>query len=164
MDESFAGGAVYGEMLSKGEANRLHANDRKEHESYMRSVDRRSGRGPAEPDPASRLFREGDGRKFDVGKPRYDLLAPEFLDGVALVLAFGAKKYADRNWEKGMEWGRCFGALMRHMWAWWGGEEKDAETGYSHLWHAGCCLMFLSAYERRRTGTDDRKDKTVAED
>lgn len=95
--------------------------------------------------------------KQDGGKPRMDLLAPEFLSGTAAVLTFGAAKYEARNWEKGMSWGRVFGALMRHLWAWWGGESRDAETGLSHLHHAACCLMFLAAYEAREIGTDDRK-------
>lgn len=95
--------------------------------------------------------------KQDGGKPRMDLIAPEMLFGVAEVLRFGAAKYAERNWEAGMSWGRCFGALMRHLWAWWRGEAKDAETGFSHLHHAACCLMFLIAYEERKIGTDDRK-------
>lgn len=94
--------------------------------------------------------------KQDGGKPRMDLIAPEMLTATANVLAFGAAKYAERNWEKGMSWGRCFGAMMRHMWAWWGGEKADPETGFSHLHHAACCLMFLIAYEERKIGTDDR--------
>lgn len=97
-----------------------------------------------------------EGRKDDTGKLPYDLIAPEFLAGTAEILAFGAAKYAPRNWEKGMAWSRPFSALMRHMWAWWAGEKLDPETGKSHLWHACCCLMFLVAYEQRSTGTDDR--------
>lgn len=97
-----------------------------------------------------------EGRKDDGGKARYELLAPEFLDGTAQILTFGAAKYEDRNWEKGMKWSRVFGAMMRHMWAWWAGQKLDSETGKSHLWHASCCLMFLVAYEARQTGEDDR--------
>lgn len=97
-----------------------------------------------------------EGRKDDGGKPRYDLIPPEWLDGPAQVLTYGAAKYAPRNWEKGMRWGRPFAALMRHLWAWWRGEKADPETGYSHLWHAACCLMFLMAYEARGIGEDDR--------
>lgn len=97
------------------------------------------------------------GWKMDVGKPRIDLVAPEFVQQTADVLAFGAAKYSERNWEKGMSWGRCFGAMMRHMWAWWGGERNDPESGLPHLAHAACCLMFLMAYENRQLGTDDRK-------
>jgi hypothetical protein len=99
-----------------------------------------------------------EGRKDDGDKAPYHLLAPEMLEATALVLGFGAKKYSARNWEKGMSWSRPFGALMRHMWAWWRGEACDPETGYSHLWHASCCLMFLVAYEARSCGADDRPE------
>lgn len=101
----------------------------------------------------------GEGRKDDGGKARHDLIPPELPDAVAQVLAFGASKYGERNWEKGMNWGRPFAALMRHMWAWWRGEAADAETGMSHLWHAACCIAFLMAYEARGAGVDDRPNK-----
>lgn len=97
-----------------------------------------------------------EGRKDDQAKPRMDLIAPEINDALGHVLRFGADKYEARNWEKGMAWGRPFAALMRHMWAWWRGEAKDPETGFSHLWHAACCIMFLIAYEQRGVGQDDR--------
>lgn len=97
-----------------------------------------------------------EGLKFDNGKTRIELIPPELLFGVGEILTFGAKKYADRNWELGMKWSRVFGALMRHLWKWWGGEILDVETGKSHLWHAGCCIAFLIAYETRKIGEDDR--------
>jgi hypothetical protein len=55
-----------------------------------------------------------------------------------------------------MSWGRVFGAMMRHSWAWWRGERTDPESGLPHLHHAACCIAFLMAYEQRQTGTDDR--------
>lgn len=103
-----------------------------------------------------------EGRKDDSAKSRPELIAPSIVDALAQVLAFGAKKYADRNWENGISFGRVFGAMMRHMWAWWRGENTDPETGMSHLWHAACCVMFLIEYERRVNlktlprGLDDR--------
>lgn len=100
--------------------------------------------------------------KHDGDKVRLDLLPPELVEGVGAVLTFGAHKYGARNWEKGMRWGRPFAALLRHLWAWWRGEEMDPETGMSHLWHAGCCLAFLIAYEQRQIGDDDRP-KNIAE-
>lgn len=97
------------------------------------------------------------GVKHDGDKIRYDLLPPEFLHGVADILTFGAKKYEARNWERGIAYSRVFGALMRHLWAWWAGKDLDDETGKSHLWHAGCCLAFLITYEARGMGGyDDR--------
>jgi hypothetical protein len=97
-----------------------------------------------------------EGRKDDSGKTPWHLLPPDALKQIVLVLEFGAGKYGDRNWEKGMHWSRPFSALMRHMWAWWRGESRDPETGLSHLAHAGCCILFLLSYEGRATGTDDR--------
>lgn len=97
-----------------------------------------------------------EGRKFDEGKVRIELFPPEALVAISDILTFGAQKYGDHNWAAGMKWSRVFGALMRHMWAWWAGEKADAETGKSHLWHAGCCIIFLIAYEMRGSGEDDR--------
>lgn len=102
-----------------------------------------------------------EGVKFDTGKVRYELLPPEFLEETAKVLTFGAQKYEDRNWELGMSWSRVFGALMRHLWAWWNPfvSSTDEETGLSHLSHAACCIAFLIAYEKRNSGTNDKPKK-----
>lgn len=107
-----------------------------------------------------------EGTKFDSGKVRLELLPPELLYATATILTFGANKYDDRNWELGMSWSRVYGALMRHLWSWWGGKaptsksflfgELDEETTHSHLWHAACCIAFLITYEERSVGEDDR--------
>lgn len=99
---------------------------------------------------------EKAGIKFDQDKPRHDLIPPESMDGLAKVLTFGAKKYNDRNWERGMDWGRVYAALQRHLLAWWGGQNLDPETGLSHLHHADACLAFLQTYEARNIGQDTR--------
>lgn len=106
-------------------------------------------------------LREGDdlkkgGVKYDTGKPRYDLLPPEGAEAVAAILEFGARKYAARNWEQGMDWSRPFSACMRHLWKWWSGQKVDPDSGRSHLDHAACNIFFLIAYEARGKGTDDR--------
>jgi hypothetical protein len=98
----------------------------------------------------------GGGVKYDAGKDPWHLLPWDAVRGIVKVLAFGAVKYGDRNWESGMAWSRCYGALIRHVTAWWEGYDFDQETGYSHLWHAGCCILFLIAFEMRGIGTDDR--------
>lgn len=97
-----------------------------------------------------------EGRKDDQSKIRMDLLPGDALEEIAHILTLGAARYGDRNWEKGMAWHRVFGATMRHLWAWWQGEHCDRETGRSHLAHAGCCILFLIAYEKREVGEDDR--------
>jgi hypothetical protein len=98
-----------------------------------------------------------EGRKNDGGKDPWHLVPWDAVRGIVRVLEFGAIKYEARNWEKGMDWSRCYAALQRHLVAWFQDREKrDPETGYSHLWHAGCCLLFLIAYEIRGVGNDDR--------
>lgn len=96
------------------------------------------------------------GLKFDQGKPGFDLLPDDALAEIQRVLEFGAKKYAMRNWEKGMAWRRLWNASLRHLWAWIRREPADPETGLSHLAHAGCCILFLLSYELRAAGEDDR--------
>lgn len=87
---------------------------------------------------------------------RYDLIPAEALDALARHYGAGALKYADRQWEKGYSWGLSFAAMMRHAWAWWRGEDFDAETGSHHLsavaWHA----LALYTFQCRGVGTDDR--------
>lgn len=97
-----------------------------------------------------------DGRKDDKKKLRMELLPSDALRAIADILTRGAVKYGERNWEKGMSWSRIYGALQRHLTAWEAGEECDEETGKSHLWHAGCCVLFLISYEARDIGKDDR--------
>ena len=99
-----------------------------------------------------------EGVKHDAEKVRLELFPGDALFAISDILTFGAKKYAARNWELGMDWDRPFAALMRHMWAWYRKENGglDPETGLSHLAHAGCCLFFLLAYEKRAVGKDTR--------
>jgi len=94
--------------------------------------------------------------KFDGGKTRLELLPFDALSEVADVLAFGAQKYGEHNWCGGMRWSSLIGAALRHIFAWAMGQDKDPETGLSHLAHAGCCILFLIAYQRRGVGEDDR--------
>jgi hypothetical protein len=91
--------------------------------------------------------------KQDGGKPsRPELLDAEWLLGVGAVLKFGAEKYAAEKWREGIEFSRVYGACLRHLLAFWSGEELDPETGLPHLHHASCCLMFLSSYTGERRG------------
>lgn len=97
------------------------------------------------------------GRKDDGDKPRLDLIPYDALIPVGRVLTSGAARYGDRNWENGIKTGRLFAACMRHLWAWWNGEDCDPDTGERHVFHAICCLLFIGAFlERGRTDLDDR--------
>jgi hypothetical protein len=96
-------------------------------------------------DPPEPTIGKEIGLKYDDGKPRLDLIDPHFMGALGTVLAYGANKYGDRNWEKGIKYSRLFAALQRHLWAFWSGIDDDHESGLPHLWHAATNLMMLVA-------------------
>ena len=98
----------------------------------------------------------GTALKFDDGKLPLHLLSTEAMNQTAAVLAFGADKYAEHNWRKGFVWSRPLAAAMRHITAFNAGEDKDPESGLSHLAHAACCIMFLLEFEKTHKELDDR--------
>lgn len=102
--------------------------------------------------------------KHDQDKLRLELIPPEFLDATARGLTYGARKYAAGNWAQGegFAWSRLYGAIQRHLNAFWGGEDIDPESGNCHLDHASCMLSFLIAQRERGTGEDDRVKIGVA--
>lgn len=102
------------------------------------------------------------GKKFDGGKLRWDLLPWQALEPVARVIQAGAVKYGEYNWMSGFAYSRCFAAVMRHLWAWFLGEDRDPETRESHLAHAVCTLLFLLDFEARKAGQDDRRKTLCA--
>jgi len=94
--------------------------------------------------------------KHDDGKAPMNLLSREALEQTAMVMAFGKEKYAAHNWRKGFAWSRPLSAAMRHLMAFNDGEDKDPESGLSHLAHAACCIMFLLEFEKTHKDLDDR--------
>jgi hypothetical protein len=94
-----------------------------------------------------------DGTKFDREKDRWDLLPIAATREIVRVLTFGATKYDDENWRKVPDGRRrYYAAALRHLTAWFEGELRDPETGFSHLAHAGCCVLFLLALEAPHGG------------
>lgn len=96
--------------------------------------------------------------KADADKPRHELLPFAALEAVSAVLAYGAVKYAPHGYRNGggLAWSRLLGGVLRHLFAWGRGEDKDPETGLSHLAHACCGVLFLLTYEIEGGGNDDR--------
>lgn len=99
-----------------------------------------------------------NGIKHDQGKSRLDLIPSEALEALGAVLTFGAKKYGDNNWQKGIKISRLIGAALRH---WYlgkcKGEEYDKESGLPHSWHMFTNIMFIIWTEKNRPECDDIK-------
>lgn len=110
------------------------------------------------PQPSDVVFDKKTGAvKHDGNKPRMDLIPPEALLAMGEMFRHGAEKYSDRNWEKGMDWGRVYASLMRHLTAFWMGEDIDPDSGKPHLYCALTCAAMLVTYYEREIGEDDRE-------
>ena len=102
-----------------------------------------------------------EGRKNDIGKLRMDLIPVSPLEQLAEVYTIGCKKYADRNWEKGIAWSRCYGALIRHLLKFWKGESIDSQDGQHHLAAVVFYAFALMEYEKTHPELDDRPNKKM---
>ena len=65
-------------------------------------------------------------------------------------------KYPDYNWERGMNWSVPYDCMVRHVEAWFSGEDLDPDTGLPHLSAAAANLAMLIEYELTKNGKDDR--------
>ena len=85
-------------------------------------------------------------------------LDPKALLVLAEASGFGAAKYSQHNYLRGYAWSLSFDACMRHLLAFWSGEELDPESGLPHLAHAAWHCLAMLSFLLRGIGTDDRFD------
>lgn len=77
------------------------------------------------------------------GKARPDLISPYAQMRKGEWLRLGAKKYTERNWEKGMKIGRCIASLERHL-----QEYKMGLQNEDHLAAIAVNAEFIMHYEK----------------
>jgi len=70
-------------------------------------------------------FTTGSVRDTQEGKGRYDLMSPIVLKRDAVHLENGAKKYGDRNWEKGQPLCRYLESAVRHIFDYLEGDRSE---------------------------------------
>ena len=84
-----------------------------------------------------------DGLKHDGGKPKLDLVPPELIEAVGILMTHGAEKYGEASY-KNVDPKRYRSALMRHICKWLKEPHgKDEDSGLPHLWHIACNVAFL---------------------
>lgn len=87
---------------------------------------------------------ENDGKKYDCGKVRMDLIPLDVVENIGKVLTYGAQKYSDNSWQNLPDfWKRYKAALLRHLTAIDKGELIDPESGLPHIDHVLCNTVFL---------------------
>lgn len=98
---------------------------------------------------------EVSGGKKGTKLQRFSLIPVEFLWALAEHYGKGAKKYDDRNWEKGYKWSLSVDAMERHWNLFKMGERYDPETNQHHLVAAAWHAIALFIFDTRRIGTND---------
>ena len=100
------------------------------------------------------------GSKQTAGKLPIELLPWPAIMEVVRVLEFGAQKYDDWNWSKGVKYMSLLASAMRHIIKFICGEDRDDESGLPHTAHAMCNLMFLTHFHMM--GMDEKLDDRPA--
>lgn len=91
--------------------------------------------------------------------PMSTLPAPVLFE-MGLAMLEGARKYGRHNYRTvGVRASVYYDAFMRHVTAWWEGEDIDPDSGLPHLSKAGACLVVLRDSMRRGNCNDDRPPK-----
>lgn len=111
--------------------------------------------------PPMEDFNEPQALRYNEGKRQWSLVDFKSLESMVEVLEFGAIKYDPYNWTKGMPVTKVSESLLRHMFAFLKGENKDSESGLDHLGHIMCNAMFLSYIMREKPHFDDRRKDEV---
>lgn len=70
-------------------------------------------------------FETGAVRDLQIGKGRYDLISPIAMKRLARHYENGAKKYEDRNWEKGIPLSKFMDSLLRHAFQFLEGDRSE---------------------------------------
>lgn len=94
--------------------------------------------------------------RYNSDKRKWALVDFDSLEDMVKVLEFGAKKYAEHNWKKGLKTHEIFESMMRHMVAYMNGEDNDSESGLPHTGHIMCNAMFLSYMHKYKPDFDTR--------
>lgn len=96
------------------------------------------------------------GLRFNEGKIRYTLLDNFALRQMTEVFEYGAKKYGEGNWQKGMSWKTVIQSLERHLASLKEGIDIDEETGKLHAAHIACNAHILTSFYKIYPQGDDR--------
>ena len=100
-----------------------------------------------------RQFDTGAQRDSGEGKSRMSLVPHKALNDVMQRYLAGAEAYGENNWKKGMNNSVLYDSAMRHMMAYWTGDESEDHLGAA-LWN----IMGLIDNQDTRPEMDDRKE------
>lgn len=104
-------------------------------------------------------------RAFGVRKPSAQFIPPVALIEESVVMALGAVKYGAFNWQDDpVDATTYYSAAIRHLLQWFSGEDRDQESGASHLAHVRACMAILLDAQASGKLVDDRPPCASASD
>lgn len=100
---------------------------------------------------------------FGDSKVPFSTVSAPVTAEVGLAMLEGALKYGRHNYRvSGVRASTYFDAALRHLTAWWEGEDEDPDSGLPHVVKALACLFVLRDSQIQRMLNDDRPPKTPA--
>ncbi|WP_051447580.1 dATP/dGTP diphosphohydrolase domain-containing protein [Rhizobium leguminosarum] len=112
---------------------------------------------PLYPAPAAGYPDGNPKTAIGLTKPSMSNLPATALIPMMQAFADGAKKYGRLNWrEKGVTGSIYYDAAMRHLMAWWDGEDEADDSKVDHLGHAMACLAIIYDAKQHAKLNDDR--------
>ena len=94
----------------------------------------------------------GTKRESNAGRGRFDLLPFEAIEALAIWYEEGAKKYGDRNWEKGLSVSDCINRMIRHAIK-AGNGWTDEDHLSAVMWNAAAAITMME----RKPEFDDHR-------
>jgi hypothetical protein len=99
---------------------------------------------------------------FDIRKAPLSTVSAPVLMEVGVGMQEGGAKYGRHNYRAiGVRGSVYYDATMRHLMAWWEGEDIDPDSGLSHVTKAICSLVVLRDAMIQNKFNDDRPPKSV---
>ena len=99
--------------------------------------------------------------RYGQAKPGLSSVPPLPLLAVGQAMEMGRQKYGHYNWrDKPVLASVYYDAAMRHLLAWWDGQNNDVETDVPHLALAAANLCILMDAESGPWLIDDRNPNT----
>lgn len=98
-----------------------------------------------------------------IKKPPFAAIPPVAIVLLGQAMRVGEERYGLMNWrEKTVSSSVYYNAMLRHLFAWWDGEDRAADSNLHHLAHVmACCSILLDAASLAKLN-DDRPIKGLA--
>lgn len=102
----------------------------------------------------------GTKRESNEGRGRFDLLPYEAMEALAKWYEEGAKKYGDRNWEKGISIDDCINRMIRHALKASNGW-KDEDHLAAVMWNAAAAITMMQRMTKSESNMNVSDEVTV---